>query len=137
MKINKLILDIIYKEICDRYDPHQYGDCNQINSTAAVVFKQLGKHPVLYSGYVETVTPVIEDDGNEEFTVKHVFLMMDNQIYDFAASQMQDLLDIDLNDSYFVGENEAYRRVSEHPVDIWSDESLVQLIVDKIRTGEI
>lgn len=47
--MQKNYFDIIYDVICEKYNPHIYGDCNIINATASIVFKNHKLFKILFS----------------------------------------------------------------------------------------
>lgn len=125
--------DLIYTLIQTKYNPHLYGDCNVINSTVAVVLKKLGYNPKLYTGYVITCQPFFDNfDFEERYDINHCFIKIDNIVYDFAASQMQEFLDEDFYDSYMIDEHNSYIAKREHSIEYWADFDLVNQILRQL-----
>ena len=73
------------------YNPHVWGDCNEINSTLAVVLESLGFSVEVHTGYVNLDIPLDADEEELEdvYDPSHLWLKVNGETIDLAAAQFE------------------------------------------------
>lgn len=126
----KDLLTKLAQHISEIYDPTSWGECNEINATAAYVLKNVYHQDVeLVSGFVVLDHPLDPDDMTEEsvFDPRHMWIKFNHQILDFASLQFTDHIEDFPTHPYFLGNHENYKELDHHPLENeWVDKSLVQ-----------
>lgn len=117
----------------EKYDPSSWGDCNEINATAAYILQEKLKIKVeLVSGYVALDNPLvsnIDEPFDGVYDPAHMWILINGEILDFAAQQFEEHLNDFKGTPYFKGTHESYNKMEIHSIENeWVDHKIVDSI---------
>lgn len=121
------LFSALSEKIQNYYDPTQWGECNEINSTIGKFLTELGYEITCVAGYVKCDNATTIDWIYDPL---HFWLLYKGNILDFASAQFKNsFIDDDLNEklskNYFLGKCDYYIEVSKHPIDNeWIDKEI-------------
>lgn len=85
------VIEICKSILYEKYNPFQWGDCNEINCTMCSVLIELGHYNAkALTGYVLLDVPLDPEDdveGNGVFDPCHCWVLLGSQVIDLASQQ--------------------------------------------------
>ena len=123
------LFKILAEKITENYNPSEFGDCNEINSTIAFFLKQKGFNVKCLVGCVLLDHPLvsnIDEPFDGVYDPRHFWIELDGKVLDFASAQFKEHLENFNGIPYFNGNCESYAHGEIVSLDNeWVDKKII------------